>query len=108
MTQITGDYLPPRGSKVYRLLSALLAGEEIDILYAYLELNIPAVQARCAELRAAGWPIRTLDKPHPKLPREKVKVYVLDTQFRRWIAENPEKHPRDYPVQAGRGKWATH
>lgn len=99
-------HLPAQGTKLYRLLSALLKGVEVDPGYAYQELNLPTLQARASELRKLGWPVRAIDKPHPKLINERTTVYLLDAQFRRWIVSNPSKTPADYPVSEGRGKYA--
>jgi hypothetical protein len=98
-------HIPARGSKAYKLLSHLLRGVEIDAGYAYLELNLPTLQARASELRKLGWPVRALERPHPRLINEKTVYYLLDATFRQWIAENSDKHPNEYPGLEGRGKY---
>lgn len=99
-------FYPKEGTKQYALLRELLNGEEVDVLHAYLHLNLPTVQARAAELRRMGWPVRSIERPHPRLAGETVVVYVLDKHFRIWIGQNAEAHPSDYPCQDGRGKFA--
>lgn len=98
--------VPNRNSKSYRLLDLLLKGMTVDPQVAYMQLNLPTVQARISELRRIGWPIRSLDIPHPVLERERVKAYVLDTHFRAWMTDNPGRHPAEYPFKDGRGKFA--
>lgn len=102
---ISAPHVPPVGTKLYKLLAALLKGVEVDPGYAYMELNLSTLQARASELRKMGWPVRALEKPHPKLINERITVYLLDSGFRRWIAENPGTHPREYQIQDGRGKY---
>lgn len=99
-------HVPPRKSKLYRLLAALLQGVMVDPGYAYDKLNLPTLQARCSELRKMGWPVRAVERPHHNLINEQTTFYLLDSDFRRWIAANPQKHPGDYPGQDGRGKYA--
>jgi hypothetical protein len=75
-----------------------------------LLLNIQAPAARVAELRRAGWPIRTLAAPHPRQdlhPGATMQSWALDAHFRNWIAstENYGRHPGDYPFADGRGKF---
>lgn len=99
------DHIPPKGTKLYKLLGVLLKGVEVDVGYAYDNLNLSTLQARCSELRRMGWPVRTLERPHPRLVSEMTTVYLLDTQFRRWLAANPAAHPKTYAVSDGRGKY---
>jgi len=99
-------HVPNEGSKSYRLLALLLAGRTIDPRVAFDELNLPTVQARVSELRRLGWPVRSIERPHPRLPGETMVEYSLDSHFRAWMTENPGKHPGEYPFKDGRGKFA--
>jgi hypothetical protein len=98
-------HVPAHGTKSYRLLAALLKGVQVDPGYAYMELNLPTLQARASELRKMGWPVRALERPHPKMVNEMTTYYLLDNHFRSWIAANPEKHPKLYSGRDGRGKY---
>ena len=104
---VNAPHVPTRGTKLYKLLALLLKGIEVDPGYAYEELNLPTLQARCSELRKLGWPVRAIEKPHHKLINERTTVYLLDSGFRRWVASNPQAHPFDYGVSDGRGKYAN-
>ena len=97
---------PNKGDKKHTLLSALLNGVRVDPFIALMEMNVSVVQARMAELRKMGWPIRTIRLPHPKLAGETVVAYFLDTHFRGWVLAHEGAHPADYPGQEGRGKFA--
>lgn len=104
------DPYPAKGSKAYSLLNALLKGEVVDTVWCMVELNLQTPNARVSELRKAGWPIRSVKKPHPKLTDEKITAYTLDNHFRRWFLHEDvvgTRHPLDYPGQDGRGKFAT-
>ena len=101
------EYLPAANTKLYRLLAALLKGIEVDPGYAYQELNLPTLQARCSELRKMGWPVRTIDRPHPRLINERTTYYLLDSHFRQWLAAHPGTHPKHYGGQSGRGKYTA-
>lgn len=101
---------PNKGSKTHKLLTYLLNGERVDPFFALMEINLPTAHARVSELRKLGWPIRSIQVPHPKLD-ERVTAYVLDTHFRAWyITQQKETgtypHPLDYSGQEGRGKFA--
>jgi hypothetical protein len=100
-------HVPAEGTKSYRLLGALLKGVAVDAGYAYTELNLPTLQARASELRKLGWPVRAIERPHPKLVHEMTTFYLLDGNFRQWIAQNPDRHPSHYPGQEGRGKYLS-
>ncbi len=102
----TANYLPEKGTKSFGLLHMLLRGERVNSVDAFLDLNIPALQARISELRRRGWPIRTLEAPHPRLNKETIAVYTLDEHFRRWILANPGTHPGAYDGEEGRGKFS--
>lgn len=102
---VNAPHVPTAGTKLYRLLQALLKGVEVDPGYAYTELNLPTLQARASELRKLGWPVRALERPHPKLINERTTFYLLDSNFRQWIAANPRVHPKNYPGMEGRGKY---
>lgn len=101
--------LPPQGTQQWRVLAALLAGKRLDPITAILDCNCFAVNARVSELRALGWPIRTLSVPHPntaEFPDATLPCYLIDAHFREWIANNPGAHPFEYPDSDGRGKFA--
>lgn len=98
-------HIPKEGSKPYALLRLLLEGQRVDPFLALMELNMPTVHARVSELRRKGWPIRSVKLPHPKLKDETIVSYFLDTHFRRWIAQNADKHPSEYSGREGRGKF---
>lgn len=105
----TKSALPAEGTQQWRVLAALLAGKRLDPITSIIECNCFAVNARVSELRALGWPIRTLKIPHPNIeafPRATLPSYVIDAHFREWIAANPSAHPFDYPDEDGRGKFA--
>jgi len=103
---ISAPHIPSEGTKQYALLSRLLNGEQIDPFTSLMEMNLLTINARASELRALGWPVQSKKRPHPKLTGETVVVYYFDMHFRHWITENPDKHPREYPGQEGRGKFA--
>jgi hypothetical protein len=105
-TKTLPNYLPEKGSKAFALLHMLLRGERVTSDVAYMDLNIPALQARVSELRRRGWPIRTLEALHPRLKNETIAVYRLDEHFRHWVLANPGRHPGAYPGEDGRGKFA--
>ena len=103
---------PATNGQLHRLLKALLAGDKVTPISAIIDLNIQIVSARVSELRRLGWPIRTLQTPHPNrvdFPAETIPFYFLDNHFRRWIAgvEGRGKHPSLYPDTDGRGKFAN-
>lgn len=98
-------HIPPKGTKQRKVLEALLQGERVDPFYALMELNLSTLNARVSELRRMGWPVRSLPVPHPKLENEKVHQFFLDSHFRRWILESPDRHPGEYPHSEGRGKF---
>lgn len=100
-------HIPKAGTKLYVLLAALLRGVEVDPGYAFTELNLSTLQARASELRKLGWPVRALERPHPRMPRETYTYYFLDIAFRRWMAQNPSLPPSAYPGQDGRGRYAA-
>lgn len=110
MTQSAVNPFPKKGSQQYRLLAALLAGERVTAISAIVSLNVMVVSARVSELRRMGWPIRSLDVPHPNrkdFPNEKLPMYFLDQHFRRWIATAGKgQHPALYGDASGRGKFA--
>jgi hypothetical protein len=103
--------IPAEKSQQYRLLRGLLNGDRITPISSIVDYNCFAPMARCAELRKMGWPIRTLDVPHPnqdKFPGAMLPAYVLDEHFRQWVVDSPNgAHPMDYPGQEGRGKFTT-
>lgn len=104
------DPLPPEGAQQWRVLMGLLAGDKITPIGSIIDYNCFAINARCSELRKLGWPIRTIDVPHPnqtKFPNAVLPCYLLDNHFRRWIKDHPGAHPLDYPSQSGRGKFVT-
>lgn len=103
--QRIAKHVPARGSKALLLLEALLQGVEVDPIYATAQLNLLTVNARVSELRKLGWPIRTIEKPHPKLISEMMPAYYLDAHFRAWMTTNPSIHPGLYPDADGRGKF---
>lgn len=103
--QSIATHVPKKGSKSYLLLGALLQGVQIDPIYATSQLNLLTVNARVSELRKLGWPIRTLEVPHPKFLNEVMPSYYLDAHFRAWMTTNPGKHPGAYPGAEGRGKF---
>lgn len=101
--------MPPQGGQQYRLLQGMLNGDLVTPVTAIVDYNVLIAPARCAELRALGWPVRTSQVPHPnqtKFPGKTMTAYFLDSHFRRWIAENPSIHPADYPFDEGRGKFS--
>lgn len=101
--------LPPEGTQQYRLLQGLLSGDKITAISSIVDYNCFTPMARCSELRKLGWPIRTLSVPHPnqaKFPMAMLPCYLLDQHFLRWMREGDgARHPRDYPGDAGRGKF---
>ena len=102
--------LPSESSQNWRILMGLLDGDKITPIGSIIDYNCFAVNARCSELRALGWPIRTLKVQHPnqtKFPGEMLPCYVLDAHFRTWIKAVSGRHPLDYPSQDGRGKFTT-
>lgn len=111
MGQIAANPFPPEGSQQYRLLAALLKGEQVTAISAIVGLNVMIVSARASELRKLGWPIRTMDIPHPnrdEFPTATLPMYFLDQHFRRWIGgEGKGKHPALYSDTDGRGKFAN-
>lgn len=98
---------PNEGGKAYKLLALLLKGEKVDTVRSMLELNLQTPNARVAEMRKAGWPIRSVKKPHPTLAGEKIVEYSFAAPFLRWyVTEHEGKvHPADYPNNDGRGKF---
>lgn len=115
MTAPHPNPLPEEGTQQWRVLMGLLDGDKITPISAIISYNCFAINARCSELRKLGWPILTMQVPHPnqtKFPSAQLPCYLLDAHFRRWMHErDPEtgksKHPLDYPFQAGRGKFVT-
>ena len=102
--------LPPEGSQQWRLLMGLLDGDTITPIGAIIDYNVSIPAARCAELRALGWPIRKVNVPHPnqtKFHDQFLPGYLLDAHFRRWMKTEEGRHPLDYPSQDGRGKFVT-
>ena len=103
------DHLPDDDTQQYRLLRAMLDGEVITPIVSIVEHNVFIPAARCAELRALGWPVRTMRVPHPnpkKFPKAGMTAYFLDNHFRRWMRDNPGTSPKEYPFDEGRGKFA--
>lgn len=99
------DPFPSKRSKNWLLLQRLVDGARITPGDATTILNISVVQARVAELRARGWPIRTMKVMHPARRTEQWDVYFFDTHFRGWLLDHPGAHPYDYPDSDGRGKF---
>lgn len=106
---MTINHKPSRGSQQERLLVGLLHGDLIDPIKSINEYNVLIPSARVAELRRMGWPIRSIEVPHPsaKFIGCNLTGYVLDQHFRRWYGDpnNLGKHPALYPGQDGRGKF---
>lgn len=107
LTLPAAPHIPPHGSKSYRLLSFMLAGTIVDPFFALMELNMPTLAARVSELRRLGWPVRSLERPHPKLMDEAMTAYGLDGHFRNWLIQNPQQHPSEYPDNDGRMRFAS-
>ncbi|QIG76076.1 hypothetical protein EVC24_055 [Rhizobium phage RHph_I4] len=103
------SHKPARGSQQERLLIGLLHGDIIDPIKAINEYNVLIPSARVAELRRMGWPIRSIEMPHPsgKFIGQNLTAYTLDNHFRRWYGDpaNLGKHPANYPGKDGRGKF---
>lgn len=102
--------LPPEGTQQWRILMGLLDGDKITPIGSIVDYNCFAVNARCSELRALGWPIRTITVPHPnqtKFPDAVLPCYLLDAHFRTWIKAEKGRHPVEYPSADGRGKFAV-
>lgn len=104
------SHRPSKGSQQERLLISMLHGSVVDPIKAITELNIMIPSARAAELRRMGWPIRTIEQPHPRpdlFPNAVLPAYFIDNHFRRWYGdpENLGKHPGEYPFKDGRGKF---
>ena len=68
------DAFPPSTTKAHHLLVTLLNGIEVDTFYSLLNFNLATPNARVAELRKMGWPIRSLTRPHPRLEGETIVV----------------------------------
>lgn len=102
---------PPKGGQQWRLLEGLLAGDTISPISSIIDYNCFAPNARCSELRKMGWPIRTLELPHPRqdlFPGAMLPCYLIDQHFREWALAAPEgTHPMEYPGQDGRGKFGS-
>lgn len=97
---------PNKGSSTYKLLDALLNGRRMTVIDTLMEFNLMTPNARVSELRKAGWPIRSLKVPHPRLPSEEVVAYYMEAPFRKWwIDHGQTANPADYPYDAGRGKF---
>lgn len=113
---MAGAY-PPKGSQGEKVLKALASGRKLDVASAYHHFNVSAIGARVSELRRLGWPVRSLDLPHPNREEchdQRVKVYVLDEHFRNWFISESERlgspdlvDPVTYGGEDGRGKFAT-
>jgi hypothetical protein len=101
---------PAIGTQQERLLKGLLAGDKITPITSIVEYNVFIPAARCAELRALGWPIRKLQVPHPnqdKFRGHMLPAYFIDDHFRYWYATQPnDAHPAEYKGKEGRGKFA--
>lgn len=98
-------FAPPKGTKGRLLLRLLLIGEQVGPVEAFYRLNLPTLAARVSELRKLGWPVRTIEMPHPTLANEDVTYYLLDQHFRSWLSAHPGASPKDYPDSDGRGKF---
>lgn len=99
------DY-EPTSPKARRLLQELINGREMDVIDTLLEFNLMTPNARVSEMRKLGWPIKSLKKPHPNLPTERITAYYMDIKFRKWWAEHGHyAAPADFGNAEGRGKF---
>jgi hypothetical protein len=95
------------GSAASAMLHDMLQGRTVTVITALMDYNLMTPNARASELRKAGWPINSLQLPHPKLAGETITGYSMDAHFRDWWIKNGnDKRPIDYAPQAGRGKFA--
>lgn len=110
MPKLTIDrYWPPCGNGHHFMLTALLAGRKITVLDTLLEFNLMTPNARAAELRKAGWPVKAVEVPHPTLVGKNMTAYYFDPHFRNWwIKKAPGDRPVDYKFNDGRGKFQVH
>lgn len=101
-------YRPSKGSQQERLLIEMLQGTVVDPVMAITKLNVLIPSARVAELRRMGWPVRSVEIPHPNPQFQTITAFTLDNHFRRWYAQpaNNGGDPAKYPGQDGRGKFA--
>jgi hypothetical protein len=97
--------LPSKRSKGGRLLIALLRGEKLDPGTAFAQHNLTTIYARASELRALGWPVAVVYKPHPVRRGEDYPVYGFDDHFLRWVSKQKVVDPAAYKHQHGRGKF---
>ena len=105
------SHKPTRGSQEERILKAMLEGVILTPISAIMDYNVLIPSARVAELRRRGWPIRSLEMPHPsdKFIGKTLTAYAFDQPFRRWYGavDNYGKHPGEYPDTDGRGKFES-
>lgn len=102
----SSDIWPAKGSSTHKLLTALLNGRQMTVLDTLMEFNLMTPNARVSELRAKGWPIRSLKMQHPHLLKETMTAYYMEIGFRSWwLYHNGNAHPKDYPAKTGRGKF---
>jgi hypothetical protein len=102
---------PAAGSKKEEILAHLLAGKKLSAIWFVEQLNLFSGPSRVAEMRMAGWPIKTYKTPHPVRTREDMTVYYMDEHFRRWFDQQLKEvgtvdavDPSLYPSNDGRGK----
>jgi len=104
--RVQGQWYP--GGRGLQILAAMLNGESLTTIESILQFNLPTINARCAELRRMGWPVRRKDVPHPRLPGEVMLAYYFDAHFRAWFMDHIQEWPGNYKGGDGRGKFGDY